>query len=435
MYMDEIMKGESSDIEYKEALPENSSRYMKTVVAFANSSGGRLIFGVRDGTREVVGIDSDDIFKVCDSVANAIADSCKPAVIPDITMRTVEGKTLVIVDIPEGRQRPYYIKSMGIEHGVYVRVAATSRPADEDMIRELMFEGSGRHFDQTLCMGMQVTDDDITRLCDAMKSEAQIHAKTDEQKAAVKDVTVNQLLSWGILTEKDGVLCPTNAYPVLIGDESMPSSIQCAVFKGSTRTVFVDSREYTGTLWEQVKQAYQFVLRNIHMSAEFNGLHRRSVYEIPSDVIRELIVNAAVHRSYIDRGHIQVAIYDDRLEVTSPGKLMMGQNLRRMKYGHSKIRNEAIAKAFAYMNLMEQWGSGIPRIIDRTKEAGLREPEFIDLDVDLRVNIYRKQQSGIPCDQGALKDGTIEVREPETAYEAQSRKRPAGKCFSWRLKK
>ena len=106
MYMDEIMKGESSDIEYKEALPENSSRYMKTVVAFANSSGGRLIFGVRDGTREVVGIDSDDIFKVCDSVANAIADSCKPAVIPDITMRTVEGKTLVIVDIPEGRQRP-----------------------------------------------------------------------------------------------------------------------------------------------------------------------------------------------------------------------------------------------------------------------------------------------------------------------------------------
>ena len=69
----------------------------------------------------------------------------------------------------------------------------------------------------------------------------------------------------------------------------------------------------------------------------------------------------------------------------------MGQTIERMKEGYSKIRNEALAHAFAYMNLIEHWGSGIPRIIDKVKAAGLREPEFIGGEVDLRINIYRGQ--------------------------------------------
>ena len=96
-----------------------------------------------------------------------------------------------------------------------------------------------------------------------------------------------------------------------------------------------------------------------------------------------------VHRSYLDHGTIQVAVYDNRLEITSPGKLPMGQTINRMKEGYSKIRNEALAHAFAYMNLIEHWGSGIPRIINKVKAAGLREPEFIGGEVDLRINIYR----------------------------------------------
>ena len=98
-----------------------------------------------------------------------------------------------------------------------------------------------------------------------------------------------------------------------------------------------------------------------------------------------------VHRSYLDHGTIQVAVYDNRLEITSPGKLPMGQTINRMKEGYSKIRNEALAHAFAYMNLIEHWGSGIPRIIDKVKASGLQEPEFIGGEVDLRINIYRGQ--------------------------------------------
>lgn len=401
MTIEEILAGESKNVEFKEMIPSRSNQYMKTVVAFANGSGGRLVFGIADKTREVKGIDGD-VFQKMDAIANAISDSCEPAIIPDIALQTIEGKTIIVVDVSEGRQRPYCIKALGKEAGVFVRVAGTTRNADEYMIRELMFEGSNRHYDQILCMGLEITDADIESLCKTMKEQAIKNAHSEEQKSSIKDITSHQLLSWGILMEREGKFYPTNAYAILTGNEVLPVSIQCGVFKGNTKEVFVDRREYTGPLWQQIEEAYQFVLRNIHLGASFNGIYRQDVYEIPPEAIRELIINAAVHRSYLDHGNIQVALYDNRLEVTSPGKLPMGQTLERMKEGYSNIRNEALAYAFSYMNLIEHWGSGIPRIISKVKDAGLAEPEFIGGEVDLRINIYRnqanKKSNSIGCD-------------------------------------
>ncbi len=193
------------------------------------------------------------------------------------------------------------------------------------------------------------------------------------------------------MIEHEGKDYPSNAFAILTGNGGLHVATQCGVFKGTTKAVFVDRREYTGPLWKQIEEAFQFVLRNIHLGANIVGIYRQDVYEIPPDAIRELIINAMVHRSYLDHGTIQVAVYDNRLEITSPGKLPMGQTIERMKEGYSKIRNEALAHAFAYMNLIEHWGSGIPRIIDKVKAAGLREPEFIGGEVDLRINIYRGQ--------------------------------------------
>ena len=391
MTIEEILAGESKNIEFKEKLPEKSIKYMKSVVAFANGTGGKIIFGIADKTREVIGFDKDEVFKIMDAIANAVSDSCEPAIIPDITLQTLEGKTVIVVEVEAGRQRPYYIKALGRDGGVYVRVAGTTRLADDYMIKELMFEGSNRHFDQTLCIGLSITDEDVDALCKAMKEQAVKNAHSEEQKAAVKDVGRQQLRSWGILVERDGKDYPSNAYAILTGCGGLRIAMQCGVFKGETRAVFVDRREYTGPIWEQIEEAFQFVLRNIHLGANIVGLYRQDVYEIPPDAIRELIINAAVHRSYLDHSNIQVAIYDNRLEITSPGKLPMGQTLERMKEGYSQIRNEALACAFSYMNLIEHWGSGIPRIINKVKEAGLREPEFIGGEVDLRINIYRGQ--------------------------------------------
>ena len=267
MTIEEILTGESKNVEFKENLPEKSIKYMKSVVAFANGTGGKIIFGIADKTRKVIGFDKEDVFKKMDAIANAVSDSCEPAIIPDITLRTVDGKTVIVAEISEGRQRPYYIKALGREGGVYVRVAGTTRLADEYMIKELMFEGSNRYFDQALCTGLTITDEDIDALCKAMKEQAVKNAHNEEQKASVKDVGRQQLRSWGVLIERDGKDYPSNAFAILTGNGGLHVTTQCGVFKGTTKAVFVDHREYPGPLWEQIEEAFQFVLRNIHLGA------------------------------------------------------------------------------------------------------------------------------------------------------------------------
>ena len=267
MTIEEILAGESKNVEFKENLPEKSIKYMKSVVAFANGTGGKIIFGIADKTREVIGFDKDEVFKKMDAIANAVTDSCESAIIPDITLQTVDGKTVIVAEISEGRQRPYYIKALGREGGVYVRVAGTTRLADEYMIKELMFEGSNRYFDQALCTGLTITDEDIDALCKAMKEQALKNAHNEEQKASIKDVGRQQLRSWGVLIERDGKDYPSNAFAILTGNGGLHVTTQCGVFKGTTKAVFVDRREYPGPLWEQIDEAFQFVLRNIHLGA------------------------------------------------------------------------------------------------------------------------------------------------------------------------
>lgn len=94
MTIEEILAGESKNVEFKENLPDKSIKYMKSVVAFANGSGGRIIFGISDKTKEVTGFDKEEVFKTMDAIANAVSDSCEPAILPDITLQTINSKTI-----------------------------------------------------------------------------------------------------------------------------------------------------------------------------------------------------------------------------------------------------------------------------------------------------------------------------------------------------
>lgn len=105
---------------------------------------------------------------------------------------------------------------------------------------------------------------------------------------------------------------------------------------------------------------------------------------------------------------IQVALFDDRLEITSPGMLDHDLTIEKMKTGLSKVRNKAIAEAFAYMNLIEAWGSGIPKMYEEAKAYGLPEPELIDLDSDYRVNLYRR---AMKFDQHGVVDPTQDTTQ------------------------
>lgn len=425
MTIEEILRGESKDLEFKEKLPEDSKKYMKTIVAFSNGDGGRLIIGVNDD-REVVGVDQTAVFTMIDKITNAISDSCEPLIIPDIAPQAVGDKTVIVVEISAGRQRPYYLKSLGMDKGTFIRTAGSTRLADRPFIQEMYYEDENRSFDNVVNKDIEVTDADIKSFCEDMKKEAQRNCMDEKDAKKVKTPTKNNLITWGILKEENGVVRPTYAYYYLRGLDGVMSQIQCAVFKGNTRGIFVDKREYGGNLWDQVEQAYQFVLRNIHLGARIKGIHRQDVYELPPESIRELIINAVVNCSFLQGSLVQVAIYDNRLEISSPGGLMPGVTIEKMKEGFSKVRNHGIANAFVYMNLIEQWGSGIPKILTQTKEYGLPEVEFIDMENALRVNMYRalpedgKQTIKTSNKKQAISDNskrqTIKVRDSRNMF-------------------
>ena len=137
MTVEEILAGESKNVEFKVRRPEKSIKYMKSVVAFANGKGGRIVFGIDDDTREIVGILEENVFRELDAITNAISDSCEPVIVPDVYPQTINGNTIIIAEISAGMQRPYYLKAEGITDGVYMRVSGTSRKADRAMTQEM----------------------------------------------------------------------------------------------------------------------------------------------------------------------------------------------------------------------------------------------------------------------------------------------------------
>ena len=263
--LQEILNGESKTIEYKATIPQNSKQYMKTVVAFSNSAGGKIVIGVNDKTKAIIGVPEEEVFLVLDKITNAISDSCTPQIIPDVTLQTIAGKTVIVIEIYPGRHRPYYITSEGKARGVYVRTGGSTRPADTAQIRELEFEGSNRCFDQTYAVGHVATPEKINDLCRKMKEVAVSACENENERKSVKDITVGNLLAWGILIKKADQLLPTNAFVLLTDNDFPQAKIQCAVFKGNTRGTFIDKREYTGPIYEQIEEAYHFVLRNIRL--------------------------------------------------------------------------------------------------------------------------------------------------------------------------
>ena len=399
MLIEEILKGESEKIEFKENAKTNT--YIKTVVAFANGNGGKIVFGVKDN-KEIVGVENE--FEVMDGIINAISDNCYPMIVPDISLHTLENKIVILVEIEGGKKKPYYLKSKGMQKGTYIRSGATTRIIEEDyVLKELVLEGENKYFDQQVCHGESVSDEEIEKFCEWLEKLAR---KNSENDTEIRKITRNTLLSWKVLEEKNGRIFPTNAYILLSGKENWEVSrkIQCGVFKGETRSIFVDKKEFEGSIIMQLEKAYQYVLEKINLGSDIIGIYRVDKYEIPPKSIREVIANAVIHRSYLEPNDIQVALYDNRLEITSPGMLLSGVNVKRMKEGYSKLRNRAIASVFAYVNIIEKWGSGIPRIMNEIRKYGLQEPEFIAFENDFRVNIYRKSYNTTQSTQGSTQN-------------------------------
>ena len=157
MTIEELKKGEYETVEYKQDIPKDKGKYLKTAIAFANGAGGRLIFGVENNTWNVLGFSDDEVFQKYDAIANSIYDACTPSVVPVMGIEEVDGRKIIVANILPGMGKPYYLRSVGMMEGTYIRIAGVTRKAEPYMIKELQLEGTNTGFDS-----MQVAGDAVS---------------------------------------------------------------------------------------------------------------------------------------------------------------------------------------------------------------------------------------------------------------------------------
>ncbi|MDD4191047.1 MAG: putative DNA binding domain-containing protein [Mangrovibacterium sp.] len=392
--IEQIQKGESKTLEFKRALPKNEN-IAKTVIAFSNTSGGKLIIGVNN-KREIVGINGDELFQIQDDVASVIADNCSPGIMPEIYSVNIEGKLLLVIEIVRGNVKPYFLKNQGKAEGTYIRIGATNRLADLDTIAEL--ERQKRHvsFDEEICYDQPFDQLDVAPVLKRFESIG-------------KPLNDDKLKNLKLVKTKNGRTYPTNALMILLG-KFPHCTVKCARFKGTTMDVFIDKKEYEGDIFSILENTQSFVLNHINLKAEIKGLYREETYEIPMVALRESLVNALIHRDYVNQGRdIKVGVYDDIVNVVSPGSLPSNITMEDIFNGRSEARNRVIAHVFKELGLIEQWGSGINRIINACKEQGLLSPKIEEKNDFFDVEIIRPVLTGSGQSKATVEESTAET--------------------------
>lgn len=367
MTPEEIQKGETDRLEFKREVPKKDNRYLKTIVAFANGIGGSVVFGIDDETLAAVGVPDDGIRQIEDGLASAIAAACSPAIIPSFSRETVEGKTLLVVDVYPGRNTPYHIKAEGLD-GVYVRVGATTRKAEREQVEELILRGGNRTYDAVIRENETIPESTLKSL------GRRIEAARLENAGEKTKVTPLMMEGWGLAKKQNGKWHPSVALGWLAANQDHFARIQCALFADDECTEFLDRQEFSGSLIDQVKEAHRFVLRSIRRGATIEGLYRKDVYELPPEALREAIVNAVAHRDYRLHACIQVLVSPNRVEILSPGALFDGLTKEEMLGGKSRLRNPLVADVFHKMAIIEKWGTGIRRMFSLCRKSGVAVP-------------------------------------------------------------
>ena len=173
---------------------------------------------------------------------------------------------------------------------------------------------------------------------------------------------------------------------ILFGKEQDSFQVACARFSGTDKEVFLDRYEIKGTILDAINEVPKFIARNTRLAAEIKQIKRRDIPEYSPVAIREALINALAHCDYsITGSRIQIAVFDDRLEIQNPGMFPFGFTLDDFKSGVSRIRNRVITRVFHELNFMEEWGSGYKRILAACQKEGYPEPKWEELGSAIRV--------------------------------------------------
>ena len=189
--------------------------------------------------------------------------------------------------------------------------------------------------------------------------------------------------------------------------------IQAGCFLGETKSKILDSVNIKTSLYLSVEEALNFIRKHIKVGLNIEGLRHQEQWEIPLKAVRETLLNAIVHAVYSLQGSpIRISIFDDRIEIDNPGLLPYGLTVEDIKEGFSKTRNRVIARVFRELRQIEQWGSGIRRIIEACTEAGLEQPLFEEITDRFRVTLYRKRKHHVLIDDMDKKILTVLLQNP-----------------------
>ncbi len=330
------MMFETENIEFKSQFTEE---LYKEVIAFANTDGGVVYIGI-DNNGNAVGIEN------LDENYTRITNGIRDAVMPDVTMfvkYTIQENRVIRITVGEGSYKPYYLKAKGLKpNGVFVRQGTSSVSASPEQIRAMIKESDGDTFE-----GMRSMEQDLT-----------FKSASDAFRRYNIEFSKEKYRALGITTQADGLY---SNLALIISDQCAHTT-KIAVFADTENTEFRDSREFGGSIFEQLDGAFTYLTLCNKTVATFKGLERIERVDYPEEALREALLNALVHRDYSFSGSIIINVNDKEMEFISLGGLLPGLSTEDIRSGISQPRNKCLADIFHRLRLIESYGTGIRRI-------------------------------------------------------------------------
>lgn len=348
---------ETENIEFK--IKATDELY-KEIIAFANTDGGTIYIGI-DDVGNVVGLENVD--ETYTKITNGIRD----AILPDVTIfvkYTLRDDKVIKITVGEGSAKPYFLKSKGIKpSGVYIRQGASSVQATYEQIRTMIKSADGDNYETSRCMTQDLTFKSAEKSFD----ECGIEFSPQKYKAL------------GITSQSGYVF--TNLAEIF--SDQCRHTIKIAVFSDDSKTKFIDSKEFGGSVFKQLEDSFAYLRLCNKNSAVINGLRRIEHHDYPEEAVRESLLNAIVHRDYSFSGSIIINVNSKETEFISLGGLLPGLSKEDIRNGISQPRNKNLAEAFHRLHLIEAYGTGIRRIYDLYKKSPI-QPR-----IDITANSFK----------------------------------------------
>jgi len=390
-----INSPEGRTLEFKRQVPDKLDNILRTVIAFSNGSGGEIIIGV-DDERKLIVIDQDP-FDIEERLASSIHDRISP--VPGVFFQTISFNQYVLfrIKVLPGPNKPYYLKSKGPEKGTYIRVGSTNRLADEWMLTDLRRQGQNRFLDEEV---------ETSFGCEIFSM--QVLSKYTQWKGLQEQAGLEYLVKEKLAVRYNGSCHPTVGGLLLFSD-FLPepyaySGFAVVRYRGDSRSSLIHSQHITCGLLDMPAMVIGAVGSYLGSKVEISNLRRDEELDIPLLALRESIVNAICHRDYAMQGaRSKVEVFDDRVEVISPGTLPTGIGLADLGLGASEIRNRQIVKIFRKAGYIEQLGTGIIRMRESCLDAGLEEPKFEEVGSYFKVTFFKRQNT-LPPELKAVYD-------------------------------